>query len=124
MVDADDGDDRDDLEYGKTLRARFASVAGSKYIERRETRGNDRVLVGRKANLTAMSGDGSTAAATAGAHAVAPAVTAAAASDVVAASPAADPAADPVILLLIGRVGAVLPVQRAEVPARRLQVLP
>ena len=52
-IDADD-----DLEYKKTLKSRFATVSGGKGIERRDTRGNDRVLVGCKANLEGRSGDG------------------------------------------------------------------
>ncbi|CAM9284637.1 unnamed protein product, partial [Laminaria digitata] len=47
-------------QYGKTLRSRFAAISGGKGIERRETRSNGRVLVGRKANLEERSGDGGT----------------------------------------------------------------
>lgn len=56
------GDGGDDPQYGKTLRSRFAAIAGGKGIERRETRGDGRVLMGRKANLEERSVDGPAAA--------------------------------------------------------------
>lgn len=61
-IDYDSGRGGDDLQYGKTLKSRFAAISGGKGIERRDTRGNGRVLVGRKANLEDRPSDGQGAA--------------------------------------------------------------
>lgn len=87
------GDDGDDLQYGKTLRSRFATISGGKGIERRETRGDGRVLVGHKANLEERSVDGPAAAVDAAlAAASAAADPAAAAPDAAGPAPAPFPA--------------------------------
>lgn len=87
-IDYDDGGGGgDDLQYGKTLKSRFAAIAGGKGVERRETRGNGRVLVGRKANLEERSGGGPVAAV----DAALPATTAAAAYPATSTAAAAAP---------------------------------